>query len=212
MCYELRCLGSYIYSSESLDELEKQAVDFDAECEHTHEIVLVIKSDSREEEVSAEWSRIQQALKERDELEIERDKYKTARDGWYKSAIGYLKDRNALEAERDELAADLERIKAERDSALESADIQCNIRYMQTEELESLKSRLPVSADGDNVFIGDEVWVHGYHVFAFEIVGIRWASHDRSKGYEVKEKGSDLNGWWPLSACHSTAESCRAAN
>lgn len=111
-----------------------------------------------------------------------------------------------VKSERDELKAELERVKAERDSALESADIQCNIRYMQTEELESIKSRLPVNRDGDVVLWGDEQWACEYQVFGFQFTAIR----ETDKGFELKEKGG--HNWWPVEACHSSAESCRAAH
>ena len=126
-------------------------------------------------EPTAEWSRIQQALKE-----------------------------------RDELAAELERVKAERDDARQSADTQCQIRYMVDEELSSLKSRLPVNADGDVVLWGDlQEYTYG-QVARVEIIekcphpvnGIRdrWRFEFDNEDYDYADN------------CHSTAESCRAAN
>lgn len=104
------------------------------------------------------------------------------------------------------LEAELERVKAERDDARQSADTQCQIRYMVDEELSSLKSRLPVNADGDVVLWGDEQWTMEYQVFGFEFTSIR----KTDKGFELREKGG--HNWWPVESCHSTAESCRAAN
>lgn len=110
-----------------------------------------------------------------------------------------------VKSERDELKAELERVKAERDSALESADIQCNIRYMQTEELESLKSRLPVNRDGDVPEVGDKQWFYDEGPIEFEICIVA----NEGDGWSFLDSEEH---WRSTSICHSSAESCRAAH
>ena len=75
-------------------------------------------------------------------------------------------------------------------------------------ELSSLKSRLPVNADGDVVLWGDEVW---YTLLDGTPCGIY------AKEIELNQNGRFMvqDGWIRLDVekeLHSTAESCRAAN
>jgi len=102
------------------------------------------------------------------------------------------------------LEAELERVKADRDDARQSADTQCQIRYMVDEELSSLKSRLPVNADGDVVLWGDEVWATDSTGEPFSI---------RVEEIEFDKGEFWVNAGWrmiKLTDCHSTAESCAA--
>lgn len=118
-------------------------------------------------EPTAEWSRITQALKE-----------------------------------RDELAAELERVKAE------NYQLKGNQRQYER-QLESLKSRLPVNADGDVPDIGDKQWYwYDYPGSSPEELDIE-CIRDNGGGWEF----GFTNGAWHFSSyCHSTAESCRAAH
>ena len=125
---------------------------------------------------TAEWSRIQQALKE-----------------------------------RDELAAELERVKAE------NYQLKGNQRQYER-QLSSLKSRLPVNADGDVVLWGDEVWFMNPDMCPLDpeaLVCEKVESIYHGKGYK------EYNGDFTITCdtyeagnldFHSTAESCRAAN
>lgn len=75
-------------------------------------------------------------------------------------------------------------------------------------ELESLKSRLPVNADGDVVLWGDEVW---YTLLDGTPCGIY------AKEIELTPDGSFIvpDGWRMLDVqkeLHSTADTCRSAH
>lgn len=75
-------------------------------------------------------------------------------------------------------------------------------------ELESIKSRLPVNADGDVPDIGEEqfIWDSSANKpVGFEVHGII----DRGDWWQFLD-GDDYG--WETAACHSTAESCRAAH
>lgn len=122
MGYELRCLGNVIFCSESFDDVEKEAVMFDRQCEYTHELVLVVKSDTSEKNPTAEWFRITQKLEEYDELVAELENSREIRSQLAENCNNWRgrSHKNAVElkhvkSERDELAAELERVKAERD-------------------------------------------------------------------------------------------------
>lgn len=76
-------------------------------------------------------------------------------------------------------------------------------------ELESLKSRLPVNADGDYPNIGDKQWKwFRWPEPGPEELEIRFIS-DWGKGWRFEFTNGMIEF---ASTCHSTAESCRAAH
>lgn len=183
--YEIRCLGDEIYSTNSLDKLLAEAPAYDAECEHTHEIVLVIKPDSRQEEVTPEWSRITQALKGRDELAADVERVKAEMDA--------MKQTNS-------------------EMGLTIAEQGLIIRTIDT-ELEFLKSRLPCNADNEAPTIDNHQFMIDDEGELIEFI-VDMMHKESGKiylhGHTVGEKFGVVT---PLiSQCHSTAESCRAAH
>ncbi len=129
---------------------------------------------------TAEWSRIQQALKERDELAAELERVKAERD----SARGQAAQWHELYGKKKKKLSDLEI------------------------DVDSLKSRLPENRDGNVVLWGDTQFVPvgdkpEVVEFTVEVLGV-----DSFGNWYSMMSGEKVY----LAGCHSTAESCRAAN
>lgn len=171
---------------------------------------------------SYQWVGITQALKERDELAAELE-------GCQQQSVKFANDvlresenvatlEKSLQQQKEhyeriianaepELSAELEQWKTNFSHAMDTANDIYEQKLEVLAELDSLKSRLPVNADGDVPDIGDEQWIwHENHgPSPTEIHGIR---DDGDGWYYI---GPDDCGINPLT-CHSTAESCRAAH
>ena len=132
-------------------------------------------------------------------------------------------------AERDELAAELERVKAERDelkansfrddlktmSILAETDQHikdCKTFLEEFKNLSDLKSRLPVNADGDVVVLNDKVYFWSKAIEMPHELTVKGFRIEPYKGREEVVFIITPSGRLCLSDCHSTAESCRAAN
>lgn len=89
-------------------------------------------------------------------------------------------------------------------------------------ELESLKSRLPINADGDVVLWGDDQYF--VEESSFDVTNAMRGASVQGRPEQKKMKvmmischdengwnvGND-DGWWPVRFCHSSSASCKAA-
>jgi hypothetical protein len=159
-------------------------------------------------EPTAEWSRITQALKERDELAAELERVKAERDEWQKTHEDHVW----------ETIEHIDAMKKDRQSAIDLLVKAKGVLRQYREELKSLKSRLPVNADGDVVLWGDEVWMWDADSEKpiwgpVELI----TDHDGEDGKtefmltgHLPDEEIDFNS--PAQYTYSTAESCRAAH
>lgn len=206
------CLGDDVTPDQHAEKLNAEIVEFKLHPEKcngnkvTHyniDLQIILRCFETGEndtlEPTAEWSRIQQALNERDEFaEVIKcqDEY-----------------RKKLESERDELKTELEMAEAERDRFRDLVNKTEQMRQDKIEELASLKSRLPVNADGDVPTIDDSQFMMDDEgqVIEFFIVSMHRESGEIYLSGHVSGEGFGVVT--PLiSQCHSSAESCRAAN
>lgn len=139
---------------------------------------------------TAEWSRIQQALKERDELAAELERVKAERDELKSNSFSDDLKTMSILAETDQHIKD------------------CKTFLEEFKKLSSLKPRLPVNADGDVPDIGDDIWEWFEEHKCPGKNSLKKLLKDKDGWcyidmYGIRRRPQDF---------HSTAESCRAAN
>ena len=135
-------------------------------------------------------------------------------------------DPSIIECKLQSALAELERVKAERDELTESLDMAeaernrfrdlCNtaerMRQEKIKELSSLKSRLPVNADGQEFFLNDQQWYWGSNAERCECEEVQ--AIENGDNYE-KCNGDFMITMGTISLGNkdlfSTAESCRKA-
>lgn len=248
------CLGEDVTPDQHAEELNAEIVDFKLHPEKcngnkvTHyniDLQIILRCFETGEndtlEPTAEWSRIQQTLKERDELVEELNRSIEIRNllaDKCRRSHSKTVELNNMTSERDELKAELERVKAERDEwqkthedhvweSIEHIDEMKKDRQSAIDQLikakevlrkyrgefQSLKSRLPVNRDGDSVSVDDEQFVMVIGGPAKVTVRGIMRQSDGLKLYIEHDKGTvGVMSFIEPEHCHSSAESCRAAH